>query len=289
MATRKLLRHLLPKTLWGDRIFNLWLFYKGHGRFPEYPPVRFNDHLFALKSNGSHYDPLIQFVTDKEFAKLYFSVTAGRDYVIETYRILRTRSEIEDFVPDRLPCVIKPTHASGPILICTDPSVPLDRTKLYDWFGINRYILKREQNYRFLRPKIIVEEYFSEDGRTAPKDYKIFCFHGIPKFIQVDSGRFTEFTRSFYDLSWNRISMTIKYPAAKQEDAEPVLLEEMLGIARKLSAPFPFVRVDMYASETEIRIGELTFTPGGIVQALRPDETEFVVGSYLSDDAGSRA
>ena len=97
MATRTLLRHLLPKTLWGDRIFNRWLFYKGHGRFPENPPVRFNDHLFALKSNGSHYDPLVQFVTDKELAKLYFSATIGSKYVIETYCILRSQREFTNF------------------------------------------------------------------------------------------------------------------------------------------------------------------------------------------------
>ena len=122
-----------------------------------------------------------------------------------------------------------------------------------------------------------------------PKDYKIFCFYGMPKFIQVDSGRFSKFTRNFYDLCWNRISMKIKYPTGEQEDEEPALLEEMLAIARKLSAPFSFVRVDLYATATEIRIGELTFTPGGIVQALRPDEAEFTVGSYLSDNTEAQS
>ena len=37
----------------------------------------------------------------------------------------------------------------------------------------------------------------------------------------------------------------------------------MLDIARKLSAPFPFVRVDLYDIGGKPVFGELTFAPGG--------------------------
>ena len=39
--------------------------------------------------------------------------------------------------------------------------------------------------------------------------------------------------------------------------------DEMLDIARKLSAPFPFVRVDLYDIGGKPVFGELTFVPGG--------------------------
>jgi len=283
MKIKKILLRTLPKNLWGDRLYSRWLFYRNHRRFPENPPIRFNDHLFEQKTNGSHYDPLVQFVTDKEHAKQFIAATVGDKHIIKTYRILRNPNEVELFIPDIIPCVIKPTHGSGPIIIYTDKSAALDSVMLRRWFNINLYLEKREQNYRYLTPKIIVEEFFSEDGTTAPIDNKVFCFHGTPRFVQVDSNRFSGLTRNFYDTSWNKIAMTIKYPAGEQTDMRPALLEEMLELAGKLSAPFPFVRVDMYVTATEIRIGELTFLPGGNRQALRPEEAEFEWGAYFDE------
>ena len=114
----------------------------------------------------------------------------GNEIALETYRILRSAEELENYVPDRFPCVVKATHSSGQAAICIDSSVSLDRDRLRQWFSIDHYLRTREQNYRHLVPKIIVEEFFSEDGRTVPDDYKIFCFRGVPKPVQVDSGSF---------------------------------------------------------------------------------------------------
>ncbi len=279
----KRLRQILPKTLWGDRLFGIHRFYKRLGRLPEKIPVRFNDHLFALKTSGAGYDPLAQFVTDKEYAKIYIAAIAGKDYVIETYRILRNREQLENFVPDRIPCIFKPTHSSGPVLIYTDPTIPLDRQKLVKWFDMNYYDTSREHHYRHLVPKIIVEEFFSEDGQEVPKDYKIFCFRGIPKIIQVDKNRFSKQSQNFYDTSWNRIPVVALYPGTELDDDKPVILDRMLELARQVSNPFPFVRVDMYAAETEIRIGELTFMPWSGAQPLKPVETDFAWGAYFSE------
>ena len=124
-----ILRRLLPKTLWGDRVYGRYNFRRRLGRSPESPPVRFNDHLFAFKTSGAGYDPLIQFVTDKEYAKLYISSVLGEEYVTETYRILRDKGELKTYRPDGFPCVLKPTHSSGQVMICTDATVDLDREK----------------------------------------------------------------------------------------------------------------------------------------------------------------
>ena len=275
-------RRLLPKTPWGDRIYGLYRFYRKFRRFPEKRPRRFNDNLFALKTSGMGYDPLVQFVTDKEYAKLYFSSVLGSEYTIDTYRILRSVEELENYAPDRFPCVVKPTHSSGQAAICTDPSVSLDRDRLRQWFFIDHYLRSREQNYRHLVPKIIVEEFFSEDGRTVPDDYKIFCFRGVPKFVQVDSDRFSGHTRNLYDTSWNRIPASLHYPNRKEDHPKPAMLADLLHAARKLSAAFDFVRVDLYATPSEIRVGELTFVPGNVLERLEPLEAEFTLGAFFS-------
>ena len=42
---------------------------------------------------------------------------------------------------------------------------------------------------------------------------------------------------------------------------KPQNLAEMLAVAQKLAAPFPFVRVDLYNLVERIVFSELTFTP----------------------------
>ena len=286
MSRKSLMRRILPKNLWGDRIYGRNMFRRRLGRDPECPPVKFNDHLFAWKTSGTGYDPLMQFVTDKEYAKIYIAATVGKEYVTETYRILRSKEELKGFNLGRFPCILKPTHSSGQALICLDTSTPLDWARMEKWFDINYYRSKREQNYRYLTPKIIVEEFFSEDGRMIPNDHKIFCVRGVPKFIQVDADRYSGHTRNLYDLTWSRIPATYVYPNRDRDDPKPVLLDEMLYVARKLSASFPFVRVDFYATAAGIRVGELTFFPESASGKLEPEEAEYTLGAYFSDSDG---
>ncbi len=284
---RRLVRRLAPRNFWGDRLYGRYMFRRRMGRWPEKEPVRFNDHLFRLKTSGALMDPLVQFVTDKEYAKLHVAATVGEAHVVQTYAVLRNREEARCFRPERFPCVVKPTHSSGQVAILRTPDDALDREALAAWFDLDRYLTTREPNYRYLQPKIIVEEFFSEDGETPPKDYKVFCFRGEPGFVQVDSSRFSGHRRNLYDTAWNRIRATLKYPAAEEDDARPRLLEDMLDLARRLSQPFPFVRVDFYASDSEIRVGELSFTPGGARERIDPPEVEFLLGAYFKGRPGA--
>ena len=278
-------RRFLPHNAWGDREFCRRRFVRRHGRSPNpHKPERINDHLYRLKTDGSLLDPLCQFVTDKEFAKLYIAHTVGPDYLPETYRVLRNADDIEAFVPDRVPCVVKPTHLSGAVLFHTDADESVDRDLLSEWLDTERYSGSREANYRYLRPKIIVEEFLSEDGLSAPKDYKLFCFHGVPKMIQVDSGRSHRHTRNLYDPNWHRLPASWHYPPGETDDPRPEPLEGMLEVASRLSAPFSFVRVDLYAIATEVKVGELTFCPGGANEVMRPPAADIELAKLFDPD-----
>ena len=62
---------------------------------------------------------------------------------------------------------------------------------------------------------------------------------------------------------------------------KPERLDEMLDIARKLSADFPFARIDLYYVEGEIYFGEITLTPNS---GFDPDitlETDRYFGDKL--------
>ena len=314
----RILRIILPRNAWGDFVV-AWashVFY--HRRFPRrYDPKRINDHFFKMKVSGELLNPLRQFVSDKEYVKHYITAIVGRRHILETFEILRSAAEVDQLLLDRFPCVIKPTHLSGHVLFYPDSDKPLDRELLKRWLKLNRYKIVREVNYRYLEPKIIVEEFFSEDGQTPANDYKVHCFNGVPKLIQVDANRFVQPTRvlegptvpavkvlytpadadrfiqqtkALYDTSWNRLPVGWLHRQKEEDDPKPAQLSLMLDVATRLSEPFSlsdsgYIRVDMYTSGTEVRVGELTNCPGGSNDnRFRPAAAEFALGRLFEHD-----
>ena len=57
---------------------------------------------------------------------------------------------------------------------------------------------------------------------------------------------------------------------------KPENFGEMAALAEKLSAPFPFVRIDLYDVDGEIYFSEFTFVPTGGNMKLKPEH-------YLDD------
>ena len=57
--------------------------------------------------------------------------------------------------------------------------------------------------YGVVPPRIIVEEFLDAGGGRVPCDYKILCFSGKPKYVIVDTDRFSGHKRNVYDLDWN--------------------------------------------------------------------------------------
>lgn len=272
----------LPPTRLTDPIVSWVQFVLQHNRIPRLRhPALFNDRLLKLKLDGTLYDPLRQFVTDKEYVKHYIAGVVGQDYSLVTYDVLRTPAEVDGMHLERFPCVVKPTHMSGRVLVCVDRDTPIDRDLLKLWLRRNYYRQSRESNYKFLQPKIIVEEFFSEDGSTPPRDYKVFCFHGCPKLIEVDADRFENHTRNFYDTSWHRLGVTITYPAGRHDDPKPRNLESMLAVAGELSKPFSSIRVDMYADDQHVKVGELTNCHAGGGGLIHPRAAEHWLGNLF--------
>ena len=282
ISVSRILKWLLPQNSMGDFLYAMWLFRRHQGRFPSMDsPSLYSDRLFKMKTDGAFFEPLRQFVSDKEFMKYYVGGAVGWEHNIETFQVLRKPTDLDTLKLDRFPCVLKPAHACGPVLFITDPEQPIDRELLKSWFALDYYKDSREQNYKYLTPKIIVEEFFSLDGQTIPSDYKIFCFEGVPKVVQVDTGRFRQMTRILYDTEWNRLPFTIIYPNRSEDDPKPRQLEKMLDIAARLSQPFSFIRVDMYTDGVKVKVGELTNSPGSANANLIPSEGELILGKLF--------
>ena len=267
-------RRLSPASARGDLLFSWYRFVKNHRRLPRKNARLINDRLYRMKIDGTLLDPLRQFVTDKEFVKIYVAGTVGDNYNIETFKVLRRPSEIEAYIPHRFPCVVKPTHLSGSVMICYSSDSYPEAELLKRWMERSHYKRVREQNYRHLEPKIMIEEFISDDHTRTPNDYKIYCFYGVPKYIHVDTDRFENHTRNFYDTEWRRLDVEWAYPSRSCDDAKPEALDEMLRVASALSAPFDFIRVDLYAIDGKVRVGEMTNCPDGGGGEIKPIEME---------------
>ena len=273
-----------PRTRWGDHLYSWLRFRKKHGRNPRRGiDGSYVDHLYRLKVDGSLLDPLRQFVSDKQYVKRYVSATIGPQFTVETIEVLKSDSDIDRFTLPCMPCVVKPTHLSGRVSIYSTHEQEVNRGQLKVWLGTNYYLKQREQNYRYLRPKIIVEEFFSPDGKTVPGDYKIFCFFGTPRFIQLDIDRFGRHFQNYYDTGWNKLDFSYEQPGRERPDPEPPALSEMLAIAARLSQGFSFVRVDMYAIGNEIKVGELTNCPNCANSAFRPPAADRAIGRMFRE------
>jgi hypothetical protein len=117
-----------------------------------------------------------------------------------------------------------------------------------------------------------MEELLVASGDRLPPDYKLFVFGGQCHFIQVDYDRFSSHTRAFYSKDWERLSISCIYPQAEFDEAKPKLLKQMLIIAERIAQDIDFLRVDLYITDSGIKIGECTVYPGGGIDEFQPRE-----------------
>ena len=157
-----------------------------------------------------------------------------------------------------------------------------DRQTLLNWLDAPTYYdLHREKNYRYLQPKIIVEPFFGEDVSIVPADYKVYCFHGIARFLLLSTGRFGKQRESFYDVDWNRLQFSRGQQPHEEDAPRPQALTKIVAISQTLSRRFDFIRVDCYASGDDVRVGELTNLPAGANKPIRPLKEELRLGKYF--------
>jgi hypothetical protein len=267
----------------GDALWSI----KRHRRiFKEFPnllaPKRFSECLLQLKLSADGRSGRRTRVTDKELVKSFVEARLGPGYTAETFAVLRSREEVERF---RFPsdCAVKPTHASGLVILRRDERTAPDHARIAHWLEINYYDTGKEPNYRWLEPKVIVEELLVDGQKDAPLDYKVFCFEGRPAFVQVDIDRFSGHRRAFYSPNWRELDFGVLYPRPSTPVERPPLLERMLEAAGRLSEGFRFMRVDLYSVGARLAVGELTSFPGNCGERFEPDRADYLAGRLFRD------
>ena len=154
---------------------------------------------------------------------------------------------------------------------------------LNEWVNINFGTKMSEFQYINIKREIFAEIYLKDNI----EDYKIYCFHGIPKFIRVQkhvegiSGKIN----NYYDLDWklNNIETGLEGFHRRPDIIfeKPKNLELMLDYAKKLSEDLVFVRVDLYNVNGTIYLGEMTFCPSNNIFKLKNRQQSIEIGKLI--------
>jgi hypothetical protein len=173
--------------------------------------------------------------------------------------------------------VMKPNHQSGFVhfgagIADRDQLAQLFPTYLREYGEARR----GEWAYTKARREILIERRLGRSGVDLP-DYKFFCFSGDIALIQVDMDRSGEHRRRLYAPDWSPLDTRLYYPLAPAT-APPPEADELIASARRLSAEFDFVRVDLYAFDGQVYLGELTAYPASGRQRFEPHDMDIELG-----------
>lgn len=244
-------------------------------------PKRFTEKIQWYKL---HYkNDLMPQCSDKYLVRQYIE-SKGLGYILnDLYAVFERPEDIcLEELPDKF--VMKLSNGSGTNLLCTDKG-KLSQTAVVEEF--KNYVFKvkadlgREWPYMKTKPVIIAERLLEDKSHAnnAINDYKIFCYDGKPAYIICISDRYSDRCNHLvFDTNWNKVLVASEGARISEDAPKPENLQEMLDIAERLSADFPFARIDLYSLEGKIYFGEITFYPWSGYMEFEPDEFDFVLG-----------
>ena len=225
-------------------------------------------------------------IVDKILLHNYSIKKLGKDICVPIIKIYNDSNEIkEEDLPNKF--VLKCNHGSRMNIICNNKTnFDFKNAKYYlnKWKNINYGLITNEFQYLSIDRKIFAEKLIKENI----EDYKIYCFHGIPKFIRVQKhfpgikGKIN----NYYDADWKLTDIETGLPGYfRRPDIifeRPKNFELMLEYSKKLSEDFVFVRVDLYNVNGIIYLGEMTFCPSNNGFQLKNIKQSIELGKLIN-------
>lgn len=245
-------------------------------------PKTFSEKLNWYKLNDRN--PLMQECADKVAVREYVTQKGYGDCLNEIYGVYDKVKDINiDALPEKF--VLKAAHGSHMNIIVTDKSKEnwiKHKLMMGTWLHQNIAWGGREWVYKDMPRRIIAEKYL-EDGAGELKDYKFFCFNGIPTIMQYDEGRYRgRHIRNYYDM--NRNFIPVRDDCESDENVVPKISDEIFEKMKKmvsdLAEPFQQARVDLYLLGSKLYFGEITFFHNGGLDRFDPPEYDEIFGSY---------
>lgn len=248
-------------------------------------PKSFNQKVCWRKINDRN--QVYRQTVDKYAVRAYLKDVLGAD---ETEKILIPLLYVTDnpaTIPfDDLPeeFVVKANHGSGTNIII-EKGAKIDRKAIIEsckkWLAEPYGRLKHEWAYRDIDRKIVVEQLIRDENGNLPADFKFHMFHGKCGMIQINQGHFADIanrTLTILNPDWKIQDIFWEYKPAKAFP-QPANSADLMALAEKLSAPFDYVRIDLYSVQGRIYFGEFTFYPTSGHAHVRPIDFDYQIGA----------
>ncbi|MBQ1783464.1 MAG: glycosyltransferase [Gammaproteobacteria bacterium] len=252
-------------------------------------PQTFNEKIQWLKLH--YHDPLLNRCVDKWEVRDFVRERGLQHILIPAWGPFDTVDQMNaEMLPNAF--ILKLTNGSSFNFICKnrrDFNHSLAKEKFDSWMRVNFYAARREWAYKDVKNRIMCEQLLCTQEGGLPSDIRFFCFNGEPRVIAVDLDsvvdgvKTSNYFRHLYTCQWEPIEATIQYPKKSNYEVErPENLEDLLMIAKTLSAGFPFVRVDLYNVSGKPYFGELTFYHASGYQKIMPVSFRIELGNSIS-------
>lgn len=245
-------------------------------------PQTFNEKLQWLKLHNKN--KLYEILVDKYAVKEYVKKIIGEEYLIPTIGVYDKFEEINfDKLPNQF--VIKCTHDSGGILICTDKS-KLDmkqvKKRVNQFLKREYFYVHREWPYKNIKHRILIEEYVTDKDGIL-NDFKLQTFNGKVAYSFVCTDRAKGAVKyTFFDKQKHFIPVTQCGAPNDPNNAKlPDNYDRFVELAERLAKDIPEVRIDFYNVDGKIYFGEFTFFDAAGFGAFNPEEWDYNFGSML--------
>lgn len=252
-------------------------------------PKTFSEKLLWLSLNTYRNNLLILNLSDKYLVRDYVREKVGEDLLNELYDVWESPDKIKiQNLPNSF--ALKASQGCKTNILCANKDRLNNeylKSLLKDW-NSGQYLYDKMMSdiggipVKELKKYFLCEKYLSQEGEESPIDYKIYCFNGKPKAILVIGDRFTGKKGVFMTPEWEFLSaLRGKYRVPEKLFDKPQSLSRMIEISKKLSEPFPFVRVDLYDIAGNTIFGEMTFFPNGCINMQETDINGISMGDLL--------
>ncbi len=282
-SLKKILRHNLMRISPSATI--RLLYYRQFKRFPNLRnPTTFNEKIQWMKLHELGRKPIYTLCADKLKVRDYLQEKGYGDLLIPLLGVYARLEDI-DFasLPERF--VLKWNFGSGYNIVCTDKAqLNVDKTiaQLRAWGKVPYHLESWELQYKDIPRRIICEEYIGI-GATRPLDYKFYVFSGrvFAGYTNTWNAKGQQEMYSFLRDQTPTLleESTPAYPQSTTppENYDPNIVNRLIDIAERIAEDFPFARVDLYHVNGHTYFGELTFTPGGGLDA-KTEEVDRLMG-----------
>lgn len=246
-------------------------------------PQSFNQKLWYRKFKQRN--PLFVTLTDKHLCREYLKTKLSeREYTHYLTELIQVANQFDDLEFEKFDdVIIKPNHGSG--WYCFYPSTTINniKEKASLWLADKYCSDPNESSFQWAYSKIekrclLVEKSFRKADGEIADDIKFHIFNNEIQLIKVDSNRFLNWERMYFDKNWDLVTDFTWGGSMQKEYDLPHNFERIKKLALYLAQDLDYVRIDFLYNLKDWKINEFTLYHSNGRSKFEPTQYDFILG-----------